>query len=344
MDLSERNRSILKAVIQSYIDLAFPVGSQTVTRNYSIGLSPATIRSTMAELEELGYLVQPHTSAGRIPTEKAYRLYVDEIIEENTPSSFFNEEFLEEQYLGTKREDIHVLLQETTRMLSLLSHYAGVVLAPNVSKDRLHHIEFILMRRGHVLVIQVSKDDLVQHRMIEVDPKLKREDLRRIGVILNDKFSGKTLNEIRQQLLVEMKADKDLYNTHLGKALELARRAMVEQPNEELYVGGTSNMLNLPDFSDMENMRDLFKAFEEKAAILKLLNQCVETPGVQILIGSEMSDLGFNECSMVASNYRSGSHTWGTLGVIGPTRMEYTRVIPLVDHTARLLGRLLERI
>ena len=343
MELSERNRNILKAVILSYIDMAFPVGSQTVTRNYSIGLSPATIRNIMADLEELGYLVQPHTSAGRIPTEKAYRLYVDEMVDENLPS-FFNEQFLEEQYLGTKREDIHVLLQETTRMLSLLSHYAGVVLAPNVSKDRLHHIEFIPMRRGHALVIQVSKDDLVQHRVVEVDPTLTRKDLRRIGTILNDKFSGKTLDEVRRQLLTEMKNDKDLYDTHLEKALELARSALAEEPNEELYVEGTANMLDLPDFSDLENMRSLFKAFEEKANILKLLNQCMETTGVQILIGSEMSDQGFNECSMVASSYRNGSHTWGTLGIIGPTRMDYARVIPLVDHTARLLGRLLERI
>ena len=228
-------------------------------------------------------------------------------------------------------------------MLSLLSHYAGVVLAPNFSKAFLDRIEFILLRRGHVLVLQVSKDGLVQHRVIEADPDLTQKDLTRTSAFLNEKFGGRGLEEIRGQLLDEMKAEKDLYDRLLQKAIELGQRAFSELPSEELYVEGTSNMLDLPDFADTEKMRDLFRAFEEKAVILKLLNTCLEAEGVQIFIGSEMRHPGINECSLVVSSYKSGSHAVGKLGVIGPTRMDYARVIPLVEQTAKLLGRLLDK-
>jgi heat-inducible transcriptional repressor len=342
MELNERSRNILKAVVVSYIEKASPIGSHTVTKSYSFGLSPATIRNIMAELEDLGYLSQPHTSAGRIPTSKGYRLYVNELIVEDR-ASLFDEEFLKDNYLGTKREDPHALLQETTRMLSLLSHYAGVVLAPQISKTRLDRLEFMLLRRGHVLVLQVSKDGLVQHRIIDAEPELTQSDLTRIGTFLNEKFGGLNLDEIRSRLLQEMKAEKDMYDHLLQKALELGRKALEDQPQDELYVVGTSNILNHPEFAiDMEKMRSLFKTFEEKAAILKLLNKCLDTEGIQVLIGSENRMGGIEDCSLVVSSYSGGDHVLGTLGVIGPTRMEYARVIPLVEHTAKLLSRLLE--
>ncbi len=343
MELNERSRNILKAVVVSYIQKALPIGSQTITKSFSFGLSPATIRNIMAELEDLGYLSQPHTSAGRIPTPKGYRLYVDELMEEDRPR-LFNEEFLKENYLGTKREDPHALLLETTRMLSLLSHYAGVVLAPKISETRLDRLEFILLRKGHILVLQVSKDGLVQHRMIDADPELTQKDLSRVSAFLNEKFGGLNLDEIRLRLLQEMRAEKDQYDRLLQKAMELGRKALEAQPEEELYVVGTSNILNLPEFTEnLEKMKALFKTFEEKAVILKLLNNSINTEGVQIFIGSENRMPGIEDCSLVVSSYRSGDRVIGTLGVIGPTRMQYARVIPLVDHTAKLLSRLLDQ-
>jgi heat-inducible transcriptional repressor len=341
MELNERSRTILRAVVVSYIDKAMPIGSQTVTKSFSFGLSPATIRNIMAELEDLGYLSHPHTSAGRIPTPKGYRLYVDELLEESHPA-LFDEEFLKENYLGMKREDPHALLQETTRMLSLLSHYAGVVLAPKISETRLGRLEFILLRKGHVLVLQVSEDGLVQHRTIDADPDLGQKDLTRISAFLNEKFSGLNLGEIRSRLLQEMRAEKDLYDRLLQKAMELGRKALEAPPQDELYVVGTSNIFNLPEFAEnMEKMKTLFKTFEEKASILKLLNNSMDTEGLQIFIGSENRRTGIDDCSLVVSSYRSGDRILGTLGVIGPTRMEYARVIPLVEHTAALLSRLL---
>lgn len=297
----------------------------------------------MAELEEMGYLLQPHTSAGRIPTPKGYRLYVDELMGEDQ-TSIFEEDFLEGTYLALKREDPHVLLQETTRMLSLLSHYAGIVLAPKVSKARLDRMEFILVRKGHALAVQVSRDGLIQHRMIDVDPELTQRDLTRIGAFLNEKFSGLSLDEIRRRLVQEMEAEKELYNHLYQKASEIGQKALAEQPEEELFLVGTSNILNLPEFTEnLEKMKALFKTFEEKALILRLLNNCLDTEGVQIFIGSESSLPAIEDFSLVVANYRSGDEIGGTLGVIGPTRMEYNRVIPLVDHTAKVISRLLDQ-
>ncbi|HEY4484832.1 MAG TPA: heat-inducible transcriptional repressor HrcA [Nitrospiria bacterium] len=343
MELADRHRNILKAVIATYIELAIPVGSATLTKSFPLGLSPATIRNIMAELEELGYLWQPHTSAGRIPTQRGYRLYVDELMGEDWPSQF-KEDYLEEHYLGQKRDDVHALLQEATRMLSNLSHYAGVVLAPSPSKACLERLEFILLRRGHVLAVQVSTDGVVQHRVIEADPGLVQEDLTRINTFINERFGGRTLQEFRAQLLDEMKADKELYDRLLQTAMTLARKALEDLPQDELYVGGASNIFNLPDFAAVPKMKVLFHAFEEKATIVDLLNRCIEINGVQILIGSEVDHPAIHDCSLVISTYKSGAHTLGILGVIGPTRMEYDRVIPLVDHTAKLVGRLLEKI
>ncbi|HEY5649457.1 MAG TPA: heat-inducible transcriptional repressor HrcA [Nitrospiria bacterium] len=344
MDLNSRNRDILRAIVASYIELAFPVGSQTVTKNFSFGLSPATIRNIMSDLEEMGYLMQPHPSAGRVPTSKGYRLYIDEILEQDRPNPY-GERFLEENYLSGKQEDFHDLLQETTRMLSLLSHYAGVVTAPNLSTERLDRLEFILLREGQVLVVQVSEGGQVHHRVFEADPDLSQKDLIKISSFLNNQFHGHTIEEIRNAILRQMGDEKALYDRLLQKALYLAQMAVSGKPEEEeIFVEGASNIIKLPDFADTEKMRELFKTFEEKASIINLLNRCIDTEGVQIFIGPELNQPGISDCSFVVSRYHGGHNSVGTLGVIGPTRMEYDRVIPLVEQTARLLGRLLDQL
>lgn len=342
MELNNRNHDILKAIVTSYIELAFPVGSKTVTNNFSFGLSPATIRNIMADLEAMGYLTQPHPSAGRVPTSKGYRLYIQDILEGERTSPY-EEKYLEENYLSGKREDFHELLQETTRMLSLLSRYAGVVMAPDLSRVRLDRLEFILLK-NQVLAIQVSEDGQVHHRTFEADQDLTQKDLIQISSLLNEKFHGRTLQEIRQEILRQMKDEKTLYDRLLQKAVYMASIAIGDQPEEKVFLEGASNVLKLPDFSDTEKMRDLFKAFEKKAEMLSLLNRCIDTEGVQIFIGSEFDQPGISDCSLVASRYKSGPNSIGTLGVLGPTRMEYDRVIPLVEQTASLLSRLLNEL
>ena len=203
MDLKERTQQVLKAVVLSYIKIANPIGSRTITENYEFGLSPATIRNIMAELEEMGYLSQPHTSAGRIPTEKGYRFYVDSLIS-NDRSPWQESDFLEERYLTPKREGLKELLQETSQLLSFLSHYTGIVMAPNLSNTLFKRLEFIKLWRDHLLVILVTQDGFIQNRIIEVTEDLEQMDLDRISSYLNEQFSGLDLQEVRRRLLHQM--------------------------------------------------------------------------------------------------------------------------------------------
>lgn len=341
MDFQERNQQVLKAIVYSYIRAAYPIGSRMITKNFEFGLSAATIRNIMADLEEMGYLSQPHTSAGRIPTEKAYRFYVDCFISDELPQ-WQEQVFIEERYLIPKHDDIKELLQETSQLLSFLSHYAGMVVAPNPSYAAFKQLEIIRLRKNHLLIILITQDGLIQNRIIEMAEDLSHQELDRIVSFLNERFAGQNLYEIRRRLLDDGQKGKELFDQLLQKALEIGRRALVSEPESELYLGGTSNILNLPDFSDLEKMKGLLQALEEKALIVELLNKCLDAEGVHVFIGSENENRWMEDCSLVAANYKRGNRALGTLGVIGPARMEYERVIPLVNHTANLLSRVLD--
>jgi heat-inducible transcriptional repressor len=341
LDFQERDQQVLKAIVYSYIRTADPVGSRTITKNYEFGLSAATIRNIMADLEEMGFLSQPHTSAGRVPTEKAYRFYVDCFISDELPQ-WQEQVFIEERYLIPKRDDIKELLQETSQLLSFLSHYAGVAVAPNLSYSLLKQLEIIRLRKNHFLVILITQDGLIHNRIVEMAEDLSHHELDRIVSFLNERFTGQNLHEIRHQLLEEKLKEKELLDRMLQKALDLGRRALSSEPESELYLGGTSNILNLSDFSDLEKMKGLLQTLEERGLIVELLNKCLDTEGVHVFIGSENENRWMEDCSLVAANYKRGNRALGTLGVIGPARMEYERVIPLVNYTANLLSRVLD--
>jgi heat-inducible transcriptional repressor len=293
----------------------------------------------MADLEDLGYLLQPHTSAGRVPTEKAYRLYVESVLQHlrELPPSFSLPD-----KLAAGVEDRRRMLQDTSKLLSNLSHYAGLVLAPDANTTVFERIEIIRLRRDHLLVLLVSSDGVIENRIIPVDEDYTDDDLQRITRLLNDKLGGLDLAEVRRLLIDEMRADKALYDRLLKRALDLAQKAVQPQSETELYLGGTANILDLPEFADVDRMKAIFRAFEEKATIVQLLNKCLDTDGVQVYIGSETGFSGVEGCSLVLSSYKKGGQALGSLGVIGPIRMDYDRVIPLVDQTAKAISRLLE--
>lgn len=337
--LNNRAENILRAVVETYIRSADPVGSRTLTKHYGVGLSSATVRNTMADLAELGYLAQPHTSAGRIPTEKAFRFYVDRLM----GGGEFGPEPHEGQVQLRHTEDIRELLQETSRVLSLLSHYTGVVLVPAVEQARIRHFEFVPLRRGHVLALFVSDDGEVHSRVVEVTEAFSQAQLDRMGAYLNEAFHGLTLGEVKRRLIGEMAADHDLYDHLLQTAWALGMKAIATaQDGGAVYLGGTTSLFDVPELAAMDKMKALFNAFEEKYSILRLLEQCSTAGDLHVLIGSENAFLGITDCSVVVASYQRGGQVVGTLGVIGPMRMEYDRVIPLVRHTARLLGRVLE--
>jgi heat-inducible transcriptional repressor len=337
MGITGRDQHILRATILCYIKTAAPVGSRTLTKISELGLSPATIRNVMADLEEMGFLEQPHASAGRVPTEKAYRFYVDHLLG-SALSAGEGDGLLALRF--TPSEDVTDTLQEASRLLSLLSHYASVVVTPRFSSQRFRRVEFVRLGERQLLAIFVSEDGFIQHRRIEMDDAPSADQLRQIAEELNSRFRGQDLHAIRATLVEEMREHKHRYDQLMQQILDAAQGSPTQPPGD-LYVEGKTNILDFPEFAETANMKALFKTFEEKYMMMTLIEKTLDGDGVRVFIGSENSALGVNNLSLVLANYRCGEHSYGTLGVLGPTRMEYDRVIPLVDQFARVLGELL---
>jgi heat-inducible transcriptional repressor len=330
-DLNNRDQDILKATVLSYIKTAAPIGSRTITKQFDFGLSPATIRNIMADLEDLGFLAQPHTSAGRIPTEKAYRYYVNYLLDEKS------EEF--EPYELDYTEDFSTLLHHTSKMLSFLSKYTGIVMAPRLSNIMFKHIKFISLRKSMVLAIFVNHEGHAYNKTFESNEPLSQKELDQLSIIINDRFSNKNLEDIKKLLMLELREEKKKYEHLLNKVFDFNKKTVNDFQDQKLYVEGTTNIMDLPEFTEIEKIKSLFKAFEEKYTLVKLLDRFLASEGPQVLIGSENPFLEANECSLVISTYKLSEKEIGAVGVIGPIRMEYHRVISLVDYTARMLTK-----
>jgi heat-inducible transcriptional repressor len=289
----------------------------------------------MADLEEAGLLWQPHTSAGRVPTDRGYRFYVDSLLPPQRISSS-DERVIRETLQGGAPE-LAELLERASRLLSRLSRNLGIVVAPGLSKTVLKHVEFLRLHGRRVLALFVSKSGALHNRVVELDENIPQEELTRMGNFLSERFSGKTLPQVRQELLRLMSEEKALYDRLLQRAMELG--VWMFEQSEDLQAGvfieGTSNLLARAGTEGLEPMRDLFRAFEDKHHIVQVLNQCLTSEGVQVLIGSENPAPELRPMSLVMSSYRSGNNPVGTLGVVGPMRMEYARAVALVDAIAR---------
>ncbi len=341
--LSERKKKILYAVINDYIQTALPVGSQTISKHYNVGLSSASIRNIMAELEEMGYLTQPYTSAGRIPTDTGFRFYVDTLLKIKALKRQEQERirsWLKRNKL--KRIDVEEVMKETSRVLSLFTKHLGLVLAPKITNTEIKRIELVHIRDGYVLVILVSISGVLHNRMVDIGETVSQADLDRMSNFLNSIASHLTIKELKKKILEEMKREKNLFDKLLKKALEIGRYAVTDaEEDEEIYIEGRTNILTQPEFSDIQKMKKLFNAFENKALLIKILDECMESEGIQVYIGSENEIEEIKGCSIIAKPYRVCGETLGTLGVIGPTRMDYGRIIPLVEYTAELVSEIL---
>jgi len=337
--LSERGKRILEAVIEDYIATAEPVGSRTITRSHALALSPATVRNVMSDLEEMGFLTSPHTSSGRIPTDKAYRLYVNSILELKHITSDKRKEIERRCRLAGK--DLAQVLKETSRLLSSTSQYMGVVMAPRPAANIFHQMEFVKLSSRRILAILVSQNGTVQNRLIQTEEDLHQEDLVRMANYLNELLQGLTIGQVRERLLKEMQSEKVSYDRLMAKALALSEQTIATD-GPELFLEGQANILEQPEFADAAKMREIFRAFEKKSVLLDLLDRSLQAGGVQIFIGSESHLLKMEGMSLITSTYMTGKDTVGVLGVIGPTRMGYGRVIPIVDYTAKMISRLLE--
>ncbi|HEY3174357.1 MAG TPA: heat-inducible transcriptional repressor HrcA [Candidatus Polarisedimenticolia bacterium] len=346
--LDRRDQEILEAVVESYIETGEPVGSRVVSRHNREGLSPATIRNVMADLEEKRLLAHPHTSAGRVPTDTGYRAYVDMLVKNHRLPAV--DERLIESYLSANQAEIGELFGNVSKLLSRLSKQLGVVVTPRLSRVRLRDVELVRLGPHRVLVILVSASGMIHNKVVEIEKDHVQEDLDKIGRYLTDEFKGHTLPEIRDRILELMGQEKALYDTLLRDALNLGKAGLEIDPRTgaagEIFVDGTANLLSEPEFSSIERLKALFRTFEEKHELLRVLNNCLEEQPegvVRVVIGSENPSPEMSDCALIASSYGVPGQTLGALGIIGPTRMEYARAIALVDSVARLFSTALTR-
>jgi heat-inducible transcriptional repressor len=343
--LDHRSREMLALLIKAHIATGEPVGSRTIAKLSSEGLSPATVRNIIADLEEAGYLEQPHTSAGRVPSDQGYRFYVDHILEQ-TRLSQTDASMIERGMLGADWPSADQLMTRTSHLLSNLSEGVGIVVSPSLAHDRIKHIEFVRVREGLILVITVSRAGMVQDRLARVAEDFTQDDLDRTARYLNVNYSGLSLLAIRAELIKRMGEEKALYDRLLQNAILLCERGLGEQDGAgpEVFVEGTSNMITKTDFADTERMRELFRVFEEKSRLVRLLNECIAPltqPPVGIRIGAENNLPSLRGCAVITSPYGYGDQVIGSLGVVGPVRMEYARMIGIVNHVARVLEQML---
>ncbi len=336
LELSERYRKVLAIVVEDYIRHAEPVGSRTVSKRLKPPLSPATIRNIMADLEELGFLTQPHVSAGRIPTEEGFRYYVENLLEtEPLPES--TKERIEEIFESEEIEDLSELLKIASRLLSQMTGFPAVVSAPKLGGERLLKIDFVPLGKGLVLVVAVTEAGTVVNRLLKVPPQVSVESLERLAEYLNYKLPRLTLEEARDELLREIEAEKKFLENLFAELEE-------EETPREPFVEGLSRLLEIPEFKDIKRLKELLRAFEEKNIFLKIIERCLGGHGVQILIGAETGLGSPRNLSAVASPYFRAKHPLGGLAVIGPMRMDYSKIVPVVDYTSQVVSHLLDKL
>jgi heat-inducible transcriptional repressor len=339
-DISERAQHMLRVLIDRFIREGQPVGSRTLAREAGLELSPATIRNVMSDLEELGFIRAPHTSAGRVPTVQGYRFFVDTLLQVQPLDVSSVERMRLEFEIERSPKD---LIESASELLSGITHLAGVVTLPKHEHALFRRVEFLPLSEKRVLAILVTSEGEVQNRMITTDRQCSASELQQASNYLNELFAGKDLAAVRSTLLEEMQEARSTMNRIMVTAIQMADQVLEEEQSEDYIMAGQTNLMEFRELCDIEKLRNLFDAFNQKREILHLLDQCVHGDGIQIFIGDESGYQTLDECSMVTAPYQVGGEVVGVLGVIGPTRMAYERVIPIVDATARLLGAALNQ-
>ena len=343
--LGERAQFLLKLLVEQYIRDGQPVGSRTLSRDPSLDLSPATIRNVMSDLEELGLIRAPHTSAGRVPTVQGYRVFVDDLLTVRPLRSLEVERLANdldaEIRTGAPTKDV---VEAASRMLSEFTRFVGVVTTPRTSHEQLRHVEFLPLSGNRVLVVLVLNQKEVQNRIIVTDRRYSESELSRAANYLNAHYAGRELKEVRRVVLKDLRNARDRLNEMMSGVVEMAEKGLrPDDAGGDIVVRGQTNLMDPGEPADIERLRQLFDVFNEKRALLHLLDRSQLAEGVQLFIGDESGYDVLDSFSVVTSRYEADGETVGVLGVIGPTRMSYDRVIPVVDITARLLGAALNQ-
>lgn len=354
--LSKRDQDVLEILISDYIASASPVGSKAISKKHKGNLSPATIRNIMAELERIGLLTQPHTSSGRVPTAKGLRYYVDSILKcEDLGSvalgSVTFDESEKDKLARLNRisdsDNMNDIIENVSRVISEISHYVGLITIPARDRIVFKQLEFMPLSSRRLLGIFVSREGFVQNKIIDVTEDYTLLDIERINRYCNSAFLGLTLEDAHAKIASELKAAEADYDNLLIKALFFSNELFLSVPNDEVVINGTSELFNLPEFKDTLAMRDLMDVLKEKKQILHILTRCGETDGVNIFIGSESlkdktkENQIMESVSIVSAPYKRGKSVLGSIGVIGPVRMDYSRVVPIVNFTAKVMEDIL---
>lgn len=335
--LNERTQHLLKALVERYIRDGQPVGSRTLARDAGLDLSPATVRNVMADLEDLGYLHAPHTSAGRVPTARGYRFFIDALLRLR-PLDHQEIEILR-RHIDQPVHSSAELVRSVSNLLSGVTRLAGIVMLPRRNVVTLRHVEFLPLSETRVLVILVLNTQEVQNRIIQTRRPYNAGELQQAANYLNAQFAGQEIQQVREALLGELREARDSLDRLMETVMEMAEQTFETTPEGEDYVvAGQTHLMQYTDLSDLDKLRQLFEAFNHKRDLLHLFDQCLHAEGVQIFVGEESGCEVLEGCSVVTAPYSVEGQVLGVLGVIGPTRMAYDRVIPVVDVTARLLA------
>ncbi|MFH0771122.1 MAG: heat-inducible transcriptional repressor HrcA [Candidatus Omnitrophota bacterium] len=339
--ISRRNK-ILELVVDSYVSTAIPVGSFVVSKRLRDTVSPATVRNIMSELEELGYIMHPHTSAGRIPTDKGYRFYIDSIMGRRQLTS--DDRDLVELMLDWELDGLEDMLKRTARLISELTGQASMVSFPQAKKRTFRRMELIPVSSKKIYTLLFTAQGVVRHSVFELQDQIDETELSRLSRFLNDELSGLQLSEITDHLLRKVLGDSDPFHYLFKEAIEVFNLSRVlDDKNERVFLDGAYQIADQPEFRESGKMSSLLKVLEEEEEILRIMEEGLSEDGVKIHIGSENTLDDIKGCSIVISNYKAGDQNIGSVGVIGPTRMDYSKTIPVVEYVSEIFSRLLAK-
>lgn len=340
MKMDERKQKILKAIVQDYIATTEPVGSRTISRKFDLGVSPATIRNEMADLEEMGYIEQPHTSAGRIPSDTGYRYYVDYLMEPLSLNSNDKETITKE--ISGRISEIQEVIEYTSKLISQVTNLTSMVVGPKTKNNVLNKIYFLPYETGKAIMVIVKDDGSVENNIVDIGENTTPEEMQMLANLFNDKMGGTRVQDLKKGLIDQIYNELSRKRRFIDCVLGLMEKTFEEgneQLSEKVYLGGTLNMLNQPEFRDLNKVKSLFGIFEENKQLKELLN--LNQQGLNITIGAENKNEVLRDCSVISATYHINGKQIGSIGVLGPTRMDYDKAIAIVDYMTKSLTDIL---
>ncbi len=340
--MDERKRRILQAIIDDYIDTAEPIGSRTIARKHELGLSSATIRNEMADLEEMGYLAQPHTSSGRVPSDKGYRLYVDQLMRVHDLNTDDIEKI--KSAMETRISELSQLIRQASAVLSRFTQYTSMAVTPQLKKSTIKAIQVVPIETGKAMVIVVTNAGIVRNSLVKVSESVMPDMLIMMSNVLNSKLSGLAIEQVNVGIIKEIEKEVGVSGEILLPILNCASDLIQRIDHPEVYIEGTTNIFNHPEFRDMVKARDFMNLLDEKANLYKMLFDSIESGGITVRIGTENDISSIQDCSLVTANYNIADTFIGSIGIIGPTRMEYPKVISSIRYIRKLINEEMIRL